>query len=203
MTKATRGVLVVAVVAALLLLPSASLAQTHRSVVTGFGGMTFGNSTTATSFGGAVDVGLTDNVHAIGEVGRLMDVLPSSVDRFVDFAPVDVRISAFYAEGGVRLIGSAGRALRPYVDATAGMARLQPRYSGPGDDFVNVGLQFLDSTEPLLGLGGGVMVHGGPLVFDIGYRFRKIFADSGLASVLDRTDGLTTSQARVGIGVSF
>jgi hypothetical protein len=133
----------------------------------------------------------------------MTDVLPSDVDRFMGFLPIDVHVSTFYAEGGVRLIGSSGRALRPYVDATAGMARLQPRYSGPGDNFVNVGLEFLDTTEPLLGLGGGVMVHAGPLVIDAGYRFRKIFTESTLASALEAADGLTTSQARLGIGVSF
>src|SRR5262245_14199889 len=57
--------------------PAAARAQTGNSSVQGFGGMTFGTSSflpktsAAPTLGGVVAVGLTDNIQAIGEIGRM------------------------------------------------------------------------------------------------------------------------------------
>ncbi|MBA2306095.1 MAG: hypothetical protein H0W08_26185 [Acidobacteria bacterium] len=115
-------------------------------------------------------------------------------------------MSAWYAEGGIRLIGSRHATIRPYVEATAGVARLNPTVGVDGwvGALTNTGLAFLSRTEPLVGAGGGVMVQGGPVVVDLGYRYKKIFASSGLASAFSLgADGFNVNQVRVGVGLRF
>jgi opacity protein-like surface antigen len=56
----------------------------------------------------------------------------------------------------------------------------------------------------MVGAGGGVIVQGGPLSVDLGYRYKRILADSGLATAFALgTDGFTVNQVRVGLGVRF
>jgi opacity protein-like surface antigen len=64
-------------------------------------------------------------------------------------------------------------------------------------------LGFFDRTEPIMGVGGGVIVKGGPFVLDLGYRYKKILADSSLQSLLNGGDDFDVSQVRVGVGVRF
>jgi hypothetical protein len=74
-------------------------AQTRRSQIEGFGGMTFGNNaTSASTFGGSIALPLTDNIRIIGEAGRLSDLKSSFLDLVTDFTPVDVRLSAWPAK---------------------------------------------------------------------------------------------------------
>ncbi len=137
--------------------PSAALAQSPRTSIQGFGGLTFdpssalGRETPASALGGVVTTDLTSNIQVVGEIGRLSDVQSPLYDLLA-FTPVQLRISAWYGEGGVRFIASRGLALRPYAEATAGMARLNTRVSGfggPIDPFIAAGLGFLNSTEPV------------------------------------------------------
>jgi opacity protein-like surface antigen len=187
-----------------LLAPSAVQAQA-RSQVQGFGGFTFGDTAAASTFGGNFAFELTDNILIVGEAGRLSDIKPSLLDSILDFTPVDLRLSAWYGEAGVRFSAS-GSAIRPYAEATAGFARLHTGLSGingiPGS-VIDGALGFFDRTEPLMGVGGGVIVHGGPLVLDFGYRYKKILADDSLQSLLNDGDDFDISQVRVGVGVRF
>jgi opacity protein-like surface antigen len=173
--------------------------------VQGFGGFTFGDTAAASTFGGNVAFELTDNILIVGEAGRLSDVMPSLLDSILDFTPVDLRVSAWYGEAGVRFSGS-GSAIRPYAEATAGFARLHSGVSGlngtPGA-VIDSALDFFDRTEPLLGVGGGVIVQGGPLVLDLGYRYKRILADNSLQTLLNGGDDFDVSQVRVGVGVRF
>jgi hypothetical protein len=187
-----------------LVLSLATAAHAQSSQIQGFGGLTFGDVTSSSTFGGGVAIPLTDNVQIIGEGGRITDVMPSLLDTILDFTPVDVRISAWYGEGGIRFIGPSSRAIRPYAEATAGMARLTTGFDGAGrvDDFVNGALGFFGETEPLLGVGGGVLVQGGPVFLDVGYRYKKILVGDSLQSFLTGGD-LSVNQIRIGAGVRF
>lgn len=189
-----------------LALPLSSSAQTLNNELQGFGGLTFGSTASSTTFGGAISAGLTDNVHVIGEVGRIGDVKPSLVDTLFDLTPFDMRLSAWYGEAGVRLVAGRGRAVRPYAEATAGLARLSaglPGVSGTAGALVDTSLNLLNRTEPLFGVGGGVLLQGGPLLVDVGYRYKKIMMGHSIQSLLTIGNDVSVSQARVGIGVRF
>ncbi len=186
-------------------------AQDGNSEVQGFGGMTFGTSTfvgtsISSTFGGRVAIGLLPNLQAIAEGGRMADIRPPLFD-LLDFTPADLRISAWYGEGGARFITSPHSHVRPYGEATAGFARLSTRLSGidygRADTIVDAALAFVDRTEPMLGAGAGVVVQGGALTMDIGYRYNKILVGSGLASALNGGDAYSVNQVRIGVGFRF
>lgn len=196
-----------AAVCAFVLVAAHANAETRRSHFEGFGGMTFGNNrTSAPTFGGSVAAPLTDNIQVIGEAGHMTDVKSSLLDLVAGFTPGDVRLSAWYGEGGVRFIASPHSAVRPYAEATAGIARLHAGISGAGQfgAIANTALGYLGSTEPVLGVGGGVLLQGGPLLVDAGYRYKKISAGNGLASALTLSgNAIEVNQFRVGVGFRF
>lgn len=204
--KRTAFVIVMVLVGGL---PAVAHAQGRSSSVQGFGGLTFGTSdfgpnSTASNFGGAVSTALTPNIEIIGEGGRMSDIKPPLFE-LLDLTPVNLRVSAWYAQGGVRLIASPRLAVRPYTEATAGIARLRTSvsgFSGAGAAAINTALGFLNTTEPMFGLGAGVMLGAGPLAVDVGYRYRRIPAD-GLASVLNAGSAYQVNEARIGVGVRF
>jgi hypothetical protein len=204
MTRRFR--LAAALAAAAVLLSVPARAQSRAGQVEGFGGLTFGTTSSASTFGGGVAVGLTDHVQIIGEAGRLADIKSGLLDTALDFTPVDVTLSAWYGEGGVRFIGSPRSAVRPYAEATAGVARLRTGIDGAGrfDGLANTALAFLGTTEPLVGVGAGVLLQGGPVVLDVGYRYKKIMTGNSLASALALgTNGFDVNQVRVGLGIRF
>jgi hypothetical protein len=192
-------------------LPAAAHAQSANTSVQGFGGLTFGTSpaalggvSTAPTLGGTVAAGITPNLQIVGEVGRLSDIKPPLFD-LLDFTPVNLRVSAWYGEGGLRFIASPRSAVRPYAEATAGMARLSTGLSGFGgrtDVLVDAGLAFLNRTEPLVGVGGGVLLERGALSLDVGYRYKQILA-TGVASALNAGNAYRVQEARIGFGVRF
>jgi opacity protein-like surface antigen len=192
-------------VAALCVSSSASAQEPHAAVQA-FGGVGVGSvTTTNTNFGGAVTGDLTPNIQLVGEVGRLGNVLPSMTQTLVSISPVDFNVSAWYGQGGVRLTGGSS-ALRPYGEASAGIARLQPHVTGIASGLpsavANAGLAFLTTTSPIASLGGGVLFQGGAFVADIGYRHRRIFSDSWV-DALALGDSLSSNEVRVGFGVRF
>lgn len=190
--------------AVVFMLTTASAARAQSGQLQGFGGLTFGDVAASSTFGGSIAVPLGDHVQIVGEAGRMTDIMPSLFDTVLDFTPVDVRVSAWYGEAGVRVLGSSRHAVRPYVEGTAGIARLRTGFTGAGgaDGAINAALGLLGSNEPLVGIGGGTMIQGGPLVIDLGYRYKRILPGSSLQSLL--TGGETgISQVRLGIGVRF
>ena len=193
-------------VAALFVVSTASSASAQgRAQVGGFGGYTFGNTTAATTFGGNLRMPLAGGMDIVAEVGRLDDVMPSTLGTLIDFTPIDLRLSAWYGEAGVRFQSPGHRAVTPYAEATAGFARMHTGFSGAGraDPFVSAALRFLDRTEPMLGAGAGIAVSGGPLTLDLGYRYKRIVASDSLQSILVAGDRIDVSQVRIGIGVRF
>ncbi len=196
--------LAVALATALCVTSSASAQEPHAAVQA-FGGLGVGSFTTAnTNFGGAVTGDLTPNIQLVGEVGRLGNVLPSMAQTLIGVSPVEFNVSAWYGQGGVRFTGGSS-SLRPYAEASAGIARLQPHLSGIGGlpaAIANAGLAFLNTTSPMASLGGGVMFQGGAFVADIGYRHRRVFSETWV-DALALGDSLSSNEIRVGFGVRF
>jgi hypothetical protein len=190
----------------LMVLPLSASAQSSAASVGGFGGLTLNGSNSQSLFGGNVAFLLTPNIQVVGEAGYINDLMPWTLDRLIALTPADVRLSALYGEGGVRFLGGSGRAaVRPYVEATAGMARLSTRVSGLGrtSPWTNAALGFLDRTSPLLGVGTGVVVGGGPIQLDIGYRYKRVMSDGALDRLFTGGDGISMNQVRVGLGIRF
>ena len=205
-----RRVLILSAMFAVGIVPATARAQGSNRSLQGFGGVTFGTSSVlggasmASTFGGTLVAGIAPNIQIIGEVGRMSDIKPPLFD-LLDFTPVDLRVSAWYGEGGIRFIASPRSAIRPYGEASAGFARLSTGLSGFSsrtDTIINTGLSFLNRTEPMLGAGAGIVLQGGPLSVDIGYRYKKIMA-SGAASVLNGGSDYRVNDVRVGVGISF
>ena len=111
---------------------------------------------------------------------------------------------AWYGEGGLRFIASPGRTIRPYLETTAGFARLNAGFDGGGraDAIVNTALRFFDRTEPILGAGGGVVVQCGPIFLDLGYRYQKILVGDSLQGFMTGGD-IGVNQVRFGAGIRF
>ena len=195
---------------ALSLAPAAADAQDRTASAVAFGGASLNSFSTSPSkidFGVNVGKELTPNIQAIGEFGRIGEMLPSfSAGLLSAFTPYDVGVSAFYGEGGVRLLAAPDSGVNPYVEATAGIARMTPHVSGFGssaDAVTSLGLNFLRTTDPILGVGGGLLLRGGPVVADIGYRYKQVVGNDSLASFLAVGQNLRTHQVRFGIGVRF
>ncbi len=134
----------------------------------------------------------------------MSDIKPPILE-LLDFTPIDLRVRAWYGEGGVRFIASPHSAVRPYAEATAGFARLSTGVAGFGarpDAIIDTSLALLNRTEPLLGVGGGVMLQGGPLTVDVGYRYKKI-RSSGPSGFLNAGQDYQVNQVRVGLGLRW
>ena len=196
-------------VVCLAMLPGRSHAQTSLD---GFGALpinqisTLGDSGFPLDFGGRVSFNLAPNVQLIGELGRLGNVLPSIVALPLSFAPVDLTASAFYGEGGVRFLAAPHSAVSPYVEGTAGMAHLQFGFGRLGSTsaaIARAALNLVDTRYPMFGAGGGVLLRGGPLHVDVGYRYKRILSDNILGSILSAGQELNTHQVRFGVGVRF
>ena len=198
--------------AAVLVLPRVSDAQTSLD---GFGALSLnqltalGESGNPVDFGGRVSFEFVPGVQAIGEFGRLGNVLPMVVALPVSFLPVDLRVSAFYGEGGVRLLAAPRSAVSPYVEGTAGVAHLRFGISGLGSrtDVITRAtlnaLNLIDTRDPMLGAGGGILMRAGPVHVDLGYRYKRILSDSVVSSILSVGQELQTHQMRFGVGVRF
>jgi opacity protein-like surface antigen len=195
-----------AILIAVLSLASAAHAQEPHAAVQAFGGLGVGSfTTTNTNFGGTVTGDLTPNIQVVGEAGRIGNVLPSMTQTLIGLTPVDFNVSAWYGQGGVRFTGGSS-ALRPYAEASAGIARLDPHLSGLGPGLpsviANAGLSLLNRTAPIASIGGGVTFQGGAFLVDIGYRHRRVFSDSWI-DALALGDSLSTNEVRLGFGVRF
>lgn len=200
-----RRTLLPAAAVCVLLFSVTADAQTRGGQFQGFGGLTFGTTTTASTFGGGIALPLGDHVQIVGEFGRMDDLKSPLLDGVLDLTPADVRLTAWYGEGGIRFTGSRHAAIRPYVEATAGAARLTPALHDVGGwtPLANTALVFLSRTEPMVGAGAGVMLQGGPLVVDVGYRYKRVLSGNALTTALTLGRGVEVNQFRVGLGVRF
>ena len=197
----------VAAVVSVVTVPALASAQTSLD---GFGSVqmdnpaALGSSGFPVDFGGRVSFDLVPAVQVFGEFGRLGNVMPTLVETGLAFTRLNLTASAFYGEGGVRLLAAPHSAVSPYVEGTAGVANLS--FGGIGsttDALIRAALNLVDTREPLYGVGGGVLLQGGPLRFDLGYRYKYVQANSALSSFLSAGQKLQAHQIRFGVGVRF
>ena len=205
-------VLLAAILAVVTLaaLPGTASAQTSLS---GFGALpidhlssSLGDSSVPVDFGGGVSFEVVRGVQVFGEFGRIGNVMPAFVETGLAFSRIDVTASAFYGEGGVRLLAGSRSAVRPYVEGTAGVAHLRFGAGGLGsttDALIRAALNLVDTRDPLFGAGGGVLMQAGPLQVDLGYRYKKIVANSVLANIIGVGQDMQSHQVRFGAGVRF
>lgn len=196
----------------LLLAPRPSLAQDHGSAnfASGFSVNQLSwvsNSPLSTmNFAGRVSLNMTPGLQAVGELGRIGNVLPPMTDAVLSFLPFDLRASAIYGEGGIRAFAAPRSSVSPYVEATAGIAHLGLKVGGltaAADNLLPLALAFVNRTSPLAGVGGGVMFRHGPVVVDVGYRYKKIFATDLIGRLLAAGTSLRSQQVTAGVGVRF
>jgi hypothetical protein len=166
-----------------------------------------GGVTNRINLGGRITFHLAPGFDAVGEVGRIANVLPPLTTAALSFSPVDIRATALYTEGGVRtFLGDSRSAVSPYIEATGGIARVNLRVGGINattDDLLQLGLGFTSRTSPTAGLGAGVMWQAGRITFDTGYRYKKIFSQGLVDRLLSGGQQLTSHQIVFGMGVRF
>jgi opacity protein-like surface antigen len=197
-----------------MLSPRVAAAQNRGSVdlISGFS-LNQGTSLTGTNgfssgmnFAGQVGLNLTPGFEIVGEVGRIGNVLPPLTSAFLSFSPYDIQASAFYGEGGVRAFLAPRSTVSPYVESTAGIARMNLRIGGLSateTDLLNLGLGLVSRTSPLASIGGGVMLRSGRMTFDVGYRYKKIFARDLVSNLIGVGQSLTSQQVAFGVGFRF
>jgi hypothetical protein len=192
--------------ALLLVSPTVVFADTGGTV-TGFGGVTVsGLESQRPSLGGTVTFTLVPELQIVGEVGRIGNVLPSRAETLLSVGQSGLRASAFYGEGGVRLIAAPHSSVTPYGEATAGFARLDvtsDRLGSIGNLATSLALGFVDRTMPVASIGGGVLLRGGPMVLDLGYRYKQLFANEAIQDILGLGEPLRAHELRAGVGVRF
>jgi hypothetical protein len=196
-------------VVSVVIAPSPASAQVS---IDGFGGVqmdhvaSLGDSGFPVDFGGRVSFDVVPAVQVFGEFGRIGNVMPPLLETGLAFTRLDVTASAFYGEGGVRLLAAPRSAVSPYVEGTAGVAHLRLGARGLGstsDAIILAALNLVDTRDPLFGVGGGILMRAGPLNVDLGYRFKRIVSNSTLSSVLSVGQELQSHQVRFGVGGRF
>ena len=192
-----------------LVIPARSNAQTSLDA---FGGLpmnqlsALGDSGVPFDFGGRVGFEVVPGVQVMGEFGRLANVMPDFIDIGLAFTRVDLRASAFYGEGGVRLLAAPRSAVSPYVEGSAGVAHLQFNIggiNGAAAAVARAALNLVDTSDPIVGAGGGLLFQGGPMQIDLGYRYKRILPGSAVSSFISTGQKLDAHQVRFGVGVRF
>ena len=202
MTRALRSLIALGV----FLVPVSAQAQGAASIA-GFGGVSItGSGSTSPDLGGNLAFELTPGVELVAEAGRVGNVLPPLADTLFSTTTSGIRASALYAEGGVRFQLAPDARVTPYAEATAGVARLDVTSSRLGTlagGLTSAAIALLGRTGPVAGAGGGLLVGAGPVVIDLGYRYKQFFPPEPLETVLGLGQRLRSHKARVGFGVRF
>src|SRR5256885_8330927 len=152
--------------AVLFMAPRASFAQDHGSAsfFTGVSvargsqltnavssAASLAGGTSNMNFAGRVAFNIAPGFQAVGEIGRIGNVLPPLASSLLLFSPVDVRARSIYEEGGIRAFAPHS-AITPYVEATGGMSHLSLSISGVNattDDLLQLGLGLTSRTSPV------------------------------------------------------
>ena len=209
-TQISSGaVLWLVVVAAVVNAPATATAQ-GRASLEGFGGLSINGLPSAASplpsLGGTVTFSIIPGIDIVGEAGRLGNVLPTMSSAVLSAAQTGLRASALYGEAGARFVMAPASVVTPYAEATAGVARLQLRSDQLGsmtNAAMSLAVNLVEGATPTLGAGGGILLRGGPMIFDIGYRYKQLFASDLTQLALGFGQPLHTHEARFGIGMRF
>jgi opacity protein-like surface antigen len=189
------GVNVKTIIAAMfaLLIATSSHGQ-DKGYVQGVGGLTF-QSEISGLFGGEFGANVTRDVQIYGQVGRMINILPKSIQDDLDDAAqaltlltgdrwqFDGKIPATYFGGGLKLLIPTGARVRPFVIAGVGAATMKASIKEIDlgeilDDLIDEG--FIDEgdvrgTEFAFELGGGLSIPvGARMQIDGGYRLMRI-----------------------------
>ena len=196
------------VTALLLALSAAPALAQPTGFVRGLGGVSFVSEPGA-MFGGTVGIRVTDSIHAIGDVGRMTNILPRSIQRDLDIAArqfgnffgapltIDLKAPGLYVSGGLRLSRAVASRIDVFAEGGAGVARgtsdIRARAGGADvSQQVTAMLRLQHSvTRPLIAVGGGVWIPlTGRFRVDVGYRFLRIFTDDPRINTASMTAGL-------------
>jgi opacity protein-like surface antigen len=185
------------------LLALAASAQTPgegaRAFVAGLGGVTFGSDAPRSGiFAAQGGVRLSGKLFAVGEFGRIQNLLPSALQRELDVVgrlgeltgsgatALEGRLAATYGTGAVRWMWQTGR-WHPYIEGGGGVARLRfhvDASGGTGADATGIEEELaadnpeLASTKPLLAIGGGIVVPvGARWSVEGAYRYIRVFTN--------------------------
>jgi hypothetical protein len=131
-------------------------------------------------FAGAIG-GKAGFVEFDAEVGHFDTITPKrtfAIAQQLSNSTIDADIPAWYGMGSIRFIGKTG-GVKPFLSAGAGVARLHPILTsttstttptivfGAGNDH--------DTTNFLVGGGGGLRFDAQRVLVDVGYRYMRIF----------------------------
>jgi hypothetical protein len=196
---------VVAVCLAVVSLSAGRADAQDLGAVSAFGGVSRARGdATATNAGASLTFNVTPHLQAVGEMGRLGNVLPPVSDAVLSTA--GIRASAWYADAGIRVLALPRSSVTPYIEGTAGVAQLNvgsDRLGTIGNSLAAAALSLVGGTGPMGGAGGGLLVDAGPLVFDAGYRYKQLLNPVALGLALGAGQNLRNHQVRVGAGVRF
>jgi hypothetical protein len=189
----TRALQILALIGTLA---SPAAAQTgSRISVHALGGVTFVTETSA-AVGGGVTIAVHPHVQLLGEMGRLTNIMPKSVQRDLDavvpqLAPlfgsslsIDGQLGGVYGVAGARFVGTAVHRTAAFAELALGGVRLATRIhatSATGDVSAPV-TTTLGVPGPeihpmmLLGAGAAIDVHT-RVVVDVGYRYMRVWPD--------------------------
>ena len=123
-----------------------------------------GDSGVPVDFGGRVSFDVVPAVQVFGEFGRLGNVMPPLVETGLAFTRLDLTASAFYGEGGVRLLAAPRSAVSSVRrgDGRRRASRFGARGLGSTTDaLIRAALNLVDTRDPIFGVGGGVLHAGG------------------------------------------
>lgn len=155
---------------------------------------------------GGIAIPLTDSIEIVAEGGRLSNLNPELLDTFLAFSPLDFRLSAWYGETGVpvpRAVALRGHAVR------GGDRRLRTSQAWSRRDWRDHRRSHRRRVRVSRPHGADARRGrrcdraGGPIVLDLGYRYKKIMVDGTVQSFLGGGEALDVSQARIGVGVRF
>jgi hypothetical protein len=181
------------IICAFVIVLSAAVAHAQdRGCVVGVGGLTF-QSEVSGLFGAEFGAAVAPNVLVYGQVGRMINILPKSVQDDLDDAAqtltlltgdrweFDGKVPATYFGGGVKFLFPTAAPVRPYVLGGVGLAHMKASITEVDlgevlDDLVE---GFLDEdevkgTEFAFEFGGGLSIPAGRALLDVGYRFMRI-----------------------------
>ena len=200
-----RRVFSIALLAALCLIPAAAFAQSSgNSTVEGFGGLSLnGFETHSPSLGGTLTFTIVPGVKSSVRPDASATCcrhspIPSSRLRAPTCARRPSMARAAYASSLRRGQWPRTRRRPP---ACAGLDISSARFGTIGNAVSDIALGLAGRTAPLAGVGGGVVLRGGPVVLDVGYRYKQLFPNAVVEAALGLGQPLRTHQVRAGIGV--
>jgi opacity protein-like surface antigen len=175
---------------------SPAAAQTGKSsavnqglMLRGLGGVTF-TGVTGAIFSGAFGAGIGRNVVVFGEIGRMTNVTPGSIQDLVDQVLHDelsdvtvdlkLKVPATFYLAGVRFVITTKGSVQPFIEGGGGLAHVtaSATLKVDGEDLTQEFRDFLDQSNLSLSANQLLLMFGGGITcrltahtsIDAGYR---------------------------------